>query len=187
MENNNYEYVFFEYIYKKLNLQSLDVQLNSGGIRPNIVNEESFQKRISPYFILINTGDTENFTPEEQKEFIRLFSNINDISNRDALYQFIERTYKKYFFSKIKEEYTFLIPGNYEYAFPSDAIVLGITYNKFDINCPDEKYEEELVREDRVICNIINYIQEKLAEEFQIKLCVKRIDEYSLKNYDVRL
>ena len=43
MENNNYEYVFFEYIYKKLNLQSLDVQLNSGGIRPNIVNEESFQ------------------------------------------------------------------------------------------------------------------------------------------------
>lgn len=187
MENYNYEYVFFEYIYKKLKLERFDNQLRSEGIQPYNSSDESFKMRISPYFSLINTGDIEDFSPEEKKEFLRLFKDISDLSMRDAMYQFVEKTYKKYFFEKAVDKFIFLVPGNFEFAVPTDAIVLGITYNKFDINCPDDRYDAELERQDRAICDIINYIQEELAMESGMKLCVKRINEYYLNKFDIRM
>lgn len=179
-KNYRYDFICFAYFREKLNLQKYEALLEKGGIVP--YNKENVDNRISKYFSFLNEGNTKAFNDEERKQFDKLFSNdLTSLLDNPEVIDFIETTYQKYYFSNIKEKYKFYIPSNYEFMAPSDAITLGINYQKYDTT--NENFDEEKIFErDAIINDIINEIQEKVSEEKGIKVAVLRFDELALNN-----
>lgn len=178
MDNNyKYDYVCFAYFRDKLNLKKYEDILRKGGIIP--YQKEKVNERISPYFSFLNTGNTNSFSKDEKKKFDELFSNdLDTLLNNGEVINFIEQTYKKYYFSDIKSKYTFFIPGNYEFLAPSDAITLGINYQQFENS--EEYDEEKMFEKEGIIVDVINEIQEKISEETNIKVAVLKYSELAI-------
>ena len=175
----NYEYMFFKYIYKKLNLQELDNSLQGKGIKP--IDIKNIESRISKYFALLNRGDITNFTSEEKMEFNRLFSKeINNLSIDDSsLISFIEQTYVKYFHLDGEVKYIYYGPDSMEFMAPSNAIALGINYLKYDLD--DDNYDKELERQEGIVVDMLNYIQRELSKKYNMNLAAIAYNEVTLR------
>ena len=181
----NYEYMFFKYIYKKLNLQELDKSLQEKGIKP--VDEKNIESRISRYFSLLNQGDTSSFTPEEKTEFDKYFSqDVNSLSIDDsALANFLEQTYSKFFHLNEEVKYVYYGPDSMEFMAPSNAIALGINYVKYDLN--EDNYEQELDNQEGIIVDMLNYIQMELAKKYNMNLAAMAYNEVTLSQPFIRI
>ena len=174
---DKYEYMFFKYIYEKLNLKELDEKLSNEKVR--LYDSKNVDKRISPYFGLLNRGTFDAFTEEEMNKVNELFSHEYEELLVEPLYtelkSFFEKTYKKYFFDNNRSDYIYYGPTEMQYLAPSDAIALSINYTKFD-------NEDEMFRKNEVLANMGNYIQEELSEKSNMKLAVIIYDEFSLNS-----
>ena len=170
-----YEYMFFKYIYEKLKLKESVDKLSEEKVR--LYDSKNVDKRISPYFGLLNRGSFEAFTEDEMNKVNELFSHEYEELLTEPLYSeltsFFDKTYKKYFFDNIRSNYTYYGPEEMEFLAPSDAITLSINYKRFDT-------EEEIFRKNEVLADMGNYIQEELAEKNNMKLAVIIYDEFSL-------
>lgn len=180
-----YEYMFFKIIFKKLNLSELERKLESEKIKP--YDEKNMNDRISKYFALLNRGTSINFTEEESEIFNYYFSKeINELTV-EPLYSevesFIMKTYEKYFFSEAKEQYIYYGPASFEYMAPTDSIALGINYQKYGFNYSDK----ELERQEGVIVDMLNYIQNDLAKISGIKLSAIAYNEIALNQPFVKI
>lgn len=185
--NFKYEYVFFKYLYEKLNLKELEEQLTNNGIKA--YDEDNISKRIAKYFSLVSTGTNVNFSNEDLDRFNTYFSkSINELT-KEPLYSevvsFILKTYQNYFYSNAKERYKYYGPSSFEYMAPTDSIVLGINYIKFDL--PEEQYDQELLRQEKVIVDILNYIQTNLSKKSGIKLSAISYNEVVLNQPFLKL
>lgn len=172
-----YEYMFFKYIYEKLNLKELDEKLSNEKVR--LYDAKNVDSRISPYFGLLNRGSFETFTEEENKKATELLSHEYEELLTEPLYTklktFFDETYEKYFFNNNRSDYIYYGPVEIQFLAPSDAIALSINYTKFDT-------ESEIFRKNEVLANVGNYIQEDLAEKVNMKLAVIIYDEFSLNS-----
>lgn len=178
--NFKYEYVFFKYLYEKLNLKKLEEQLTNNGIKP--YDENNISKRISKYFSLVSTGTSDNFSKENIERFNYYFSkDISELLTEplySAVIDFILKTYQNYFYSDATERYKYYGPTSFEYMAPTDSIVLGLNYIKYDL--PEEQYNQELARQDRAIVDVLNYIQTDLSKVSSIKLSAIAYNEVVL-------
>ncbi len=184
--NDNYEYVFFKYLYKKLELNKLDEYLISEKIK--MIDQDNVENRISKYFALENKGNIDLFTDEDKKIFNQVFNDkLNNIleDKYDEAISFIERTYQDYFHLNDNLEYKYFGPINDSFLAPSNCIVIGLNYIKFDID--DNNYEEEIERQEQVIFFVLNYIQNKLSKEKNINLASLAYNEVSLSQPFVKI
>ena len=185
--NYKYEYIFFKYLYEILNLKECDNKLETSGIEP--YDKENMGNRISKYFALKNEGNNNEFSPEDKEKFNLYFSKELDELLNEPLYSevrnFVARTFETYFFSNISEKYMYYGPSSYEYMAPTDAIVLGINYVKFDIE--NENYDETINNQEDVIIEVATFIQEELAEKSNLKLAAIPYNEIALNQPFIRL
>lgn len=184
--NENYEYVFFKYLYKKLELNKLDEYLVSEKIK--MIDYDNSNNRISKYFALENQGNTDLFSDIDKKEFNQIFNDElnNIIENKyDEAVSFIERTYQDYFHLNDNLEYKYFGPINDSFLVPSNCIVIGLNYKKFDID--ENNYDKEFERQQKVIVRILNYIQNELSKEKNIRLASLEYNEVTLSQPFVKL
>ena len=190
--DEKYEYMFLMYVYKVLGLNNYEKMLEVAGIEQINFREND---DLFKYFSLLNNGDTELFTEEELKElnFLDCYQ-LKEIFSNDELRgkceEFLNRTYKKYFFSNtVDSDYIYYGPATFEYIAPSDAIVLGLNYRKFVDEKEGEDYDTTLLNQDRIISSIINNIQENSEEMSNMKIAVIEQNEsvLSLNNNSVIL
>ena len=181
-----YEYVFFKYLYRKLELNKLDEYLVSENIK--MIDCDNADNRISKYFALENRGNIDLFSDDDKKVFNQIFSDeLNNILDNkyDEAVSFIERTYQDYFHLNDTLEYKYYGPINDQFLAPSNCIVIGLNYRKFDID--ENNYDKEFERQQEVIVRTLNYIQNKLSKEKNIKLASLEYNEVTLSQPFVRL
>ena len=82
-------------------------------------------------------------------------------------------------FPNVEEKFYFYGPINYNYVAPRDSIVLGFNYREFDI--PEENFDELHSKQEDYICDLLNYIQEKLAPQAGYNVAVLKYNEISKK------
>ena len=183
--NYNYEYVFFKYIYEKLELKKLEEKLLNKGIK--IYDSGHANERISKYFSLLNKGNSKYFDAKTNETFLEYFnkelSEILNSDNYDEIIKFVESTYKTYFFSNIKDNYVYYGPANFEYMAPSDSIAIGLNYVKYD----NEGSEEDSLDSEVFVVDMLNYIQTDLSKEKNMKLAAISYNEVTLNQPFARL
>lgn len=182
--NEKYEYLFYMYIYRKLNLEDVENKLEKENIK------KCDNKNISKYFTLLNSGDIDAFTDDELRMFnyyfnLKIDEILSDSDKYKEVINFIESTYQKYFFSNLEEKYIYYGTSTFEYMAPSDAITLGFYYKQFDFGIEDiDSYCLEI---DEKICDIINYIQNDLAKKHNLKIAVIKYNEVALSQPYIRI
>ncbi len=175
----NYEYIFFKYIYEKLELFKLDDWLTKEGIKMLDPNGE---KRISKYFSLVSTGDSSEFDESTKEEYKTIFDKdleiLKDGEMCDLAINFILKTYENYFHLNGKVEYNYYGPHEMAYVAPSNSIVIGLNYNKFDIE--SSNYDDEVFRQNGIVVDVLNYIQNNLLIENKTRVSAVAYDEVVL-------
>lgn len=181
--NDKYEYLFLIYMYNLLGLKQYEEKLIDSGIKGFKYTENG---ELFKYFSLLNKGNYD-FLSDEEKEELKLlsFNELKFFFTNDELKSkcanFLQRTYKKYFFSKLpKDDYIYYGPISYNYIVPSDAIILGINHVKFVDEVPGEIYEETLSKQSKIISSIINEIQDETAPSKGLKVAVLEMNELTL-------
>jgi len=182
----NYNYIFFKYLYKKLDLEKLDKELENSGIK--MIDQDNCNKRISKYFSLQNHGDTILFSDERKTIFKKLFDddldNVLENKKEEAI-NFVASTYQDYFHLNDKIEFKYYGPINDKFLAPSNCIVIGLNYIKYQLE--EDNYEEKFERQEEVIFKMLNYIQNTLSKEKGINLASIAYDEVALFQPFVRL
>lgn len=188
--NEKYKYLFLMYMYDLIDLKTYETKLEEKNIeRLEYTENGEFFK----YFSLLNDGDVSYLSDLEKQELEMLsLISLKELSENDELKNkvkdYIERTYKKYFFSNITgKDYLYYGPISYDYMAPDDAIVLGLNYRMFVDEKENESYEETLENQDEIIVRVINEIQELEAEKHNIKVAVIKQNEKVLANHSVTL
>ena len=182
----NYEFIFFEYLYKKIGLQKYDEELLNKGIK--MIDPENADKRISKYFSLLSKGDTLNFSQELKDRYSRIFNkDLNEIltNNYDEAIEFINETYKEYFHLNDPLEYKYYGPADEDYLAPSNCIVIGLNYSKYNIE--RNNVEEEIIREDGIVVDMLNLLQGPVAQQSGYPLAAVSYNEVTLSQPFVRL
>ena len=188
--NDKYKYLFLIYIYDIMGLKEYEKRLKEKNIEQLEYTENG---NLFKYFSLLNKGDVLKLNDLENKELetLSLYPLEDFIKNEELkakLNDYINRTYKKFFFSNITgKDYLYYGPISYDYMAPDDAIVLGINYRMFVDEKENESYEETLENQDEVIVRAINEIQELESEKHNIKVAVIKQNEKVLANYSVTL
>lgn len=181
--HEKYKYMFLKYIYNKLDLKQIETSLEQQGI--NFVDDEidGLYTNISKYFSLVNEVDESRLSKELTEKYNYYFSqSIEKLSEKeleDEVFEFLEASYKTMLFPNIKEKICFYGPLNYKYAAPRDCVVLGLNYCEFDIS--EDNFDELYSRRQSFICNVLNYIQENLADKAGINVAVLQYNEFSKK------
>ncbi len=183
---SNYEYLFFKYLCEQLELNKFDDELQRQGIR--MVDENNSDKRISKYFSLVSRGDINDFSQEMKEEFKRLFDNsLENVlnNNYNEAIQFIVDTYKVFYHLNGEVEYKYYGPANDNFLAPSNCIVLGLNYFKFNL---DKEYNEESFdKQETIIVKTLNFIQGPLAKQKGFKIATIAYNEISLSQPFVNL
>lgn len=178
-----YKYEFLKFLYEKLKLNTIEKKLESAKI--SCINDgvSGLYSEISKYFSLVNKVDTSRLTSEMQDKYKYYFSlshqEIIDNGLQEEMNKFLEDSYKLILFPNIKEKFVFYGPINYNYVAPRDSIVLGFNYCEFSVS--NENFEEEHSRQENFICDILNYIQESLAQQAGLNVAVLKYNEFSKK------
>lgn len=186
--NEKYEYMFLMYMYDLLGLKAYEIKLEKSGIKQMEYAENG---DLFKYFSLLNKGDVEFLSEEEKHELELLsFDNLGDFFTNDELRSrcesFLQKTYKKYFFSNLSgDDYVYYGPVDYNYMAPTDAIALGINYVKFSGNASGDMYEDTLFNQECAVYRIINDIQENKGPSVGLKVAVIEQNEITLSRHSV--
>lgn len=178
-----YKYEFLKFLYEKLKLNAIEKKLESAKI--SCINDgvSGLYSEISKYFSLVNKVDTSRLTSEMQDKYKYYFSlSHQEIINnglQEEMNKFLEDSYKLMLFPNIKEKFVFYGPINYNYVAPRDSIVLGFNYCEFNI--PEENFDELHSKRKAYVCDLLNYIQEKLAPQAGYNVAVLKYNEITKK------
>ena len=138
---------------------------------------------LSKYFSLVNNVDISRLTKEMKDKYEYYFSLSHEeiVSNnlQNEVNEFLENSYKLVLFPNVEEKFYFYGPINYNYVAPRDSIVLGFNYCEFNI--PEENFDELHSKQDGYICDLLNYIQERLAPQAGYNVAVLKYNEISKK------
>jgi hypothetical protein len=175
--------MFLKYISDKLNLKKYDNELMSNEISSIDEPIDGLYEEISKYFSLVNYVDVSRLSGDMKKQYEYYFSlSLDELNNeniQNVIYDFLEKSYKILLFPNIQEKYCFYGPLNYRYVAPRDCVVLGLNYNEFDI--PDDNFDDVHSKNEQLICDISNYIQENSLKETGINIAILQYNEFSKK------
>jgi len=182
--NEKYEYMFFMGIYIKLGLKNYEEILEKQGIKEYEGEVNNEQLKFSKYFSFLNEGTTENFSEAEQIRFkkyftLEIFQILSDPNLKKEVLSFVESTAQKYFFTEKESKYKYYGPATMEYMAPTDAIVFGIDYNKFNLK-EKGNTEEKIEKNEQIISDVINEIQFNLAPQHNMKIAVIKRNEFAI-------
>lgn len=173
-----YKYLIFRKLYQQLSLNKIEQKLVNNGVAG--INNDGFSK----YFCLLNEIYEEqlpaNYIEQYKKYFSLPMEQLLSKELENVLDNFLEQTYRYLLFKKIDEDYLYYGPVNDNYVAPTDAIVLGLCYEEFNIN-DDESFDQKHKIQEDLICDICNNIQFDLANRVNKKIAVITYNEYSLK------
>ena len=193
-KEDKFEYFFFYYIYKYLKVDDVEKYFENNGISIYDGDVSNPELRFAKYFSFLSRGKIDNFSNVDKNEFNRLFNfDIMEIFSNMDIYNnvmnFVIKNYNNYFFSDIDSNYEYygLVSG--DYIAPSDAIVLGINYCKYNY---DETYqtgsfEELALKKESIINSMINKIQFDIAPKHNLKVAVIKCNEFYLDNNFTRI
>ena len=172
-----YKYMFMKYLYNKLGLKQLEDNLINSGIKM----QELDSKEISRFFKILNNVDEGILTGELLEKYNYYFSlEFNTLCIPEIekeVFKFINETYKLLLFTKTDAKYLYYGPLNYKYMAPSDAIVLGFYYKEFDIDVGDEEFRKIHFKNEVLVANNLNYVQNVLGPENNMKIAVIKYNE----------
>ena len=140
------------------------------------------------YNKLVSRGDLLYFTDEQKNTFKDIFDDklTSIINNKmDDAINFVISTYKDFYHLNDDVVYNYYGPINYKYMAPSNCIVIGLNYFKFQID--DDNYDEEFDKQERIVSKVLNYIQKDLSKEKGIKLATIAYNESTLLTPFVRI
>ena len=181
--SDKYKTLFFNYIYNKLNLNSIENELLSNGIQP--IDQVD---NISKYFGLLNNVNEEVLTGdllEKYKYYMSMeIDNLVSDEMRDEVNNFLESTYRLLLFRDSSNPYYYYGPINYSYMAPYDSVVLSFYYNEFGT---EESYSDEWhYKNMSLIVDMANNIQEKIGPSNSMKVSVIMYNEFSSKKKIIR-
>ncbi len=164
---------FIAYLIEKYNLDEFDKQICESKLHFTPVKEENmdiYQYFSSPYLkylYLRNNIHIERLTKDE-REFLKSKINSTNVLDQEMKF-FIEETYKKLIFEDVLENgERYLIafgPDSAQLYAHNDAIVLGIRYDKYDIDSSDiRKALETSYNQEKYISLIIQQIESQSSE-----------------------
>lgn len=187
--SEKYKYMFLKYIYEKLDLKSIESNVEQQGINFLDYKIEGLFPEISKYFNLANSVDDSRLSPDLKEKYNDYFSlpieTLNEEKNRNEIFDFLEKTYKLMLFPNIEENFCFYGPINYNYVAPRDCVVLGFNYYEFDIE--ENNFDKIYENREEFICDQLNYIQEVLSEKAGINVAVLKYNEFVKKNADFEI
>ena len=162
---NKYRRLFFKYFYDSLQLNKVEELFKKQGIKKIINDKLNNCFGISDYFYLLNEVNLNNLTEDEYK----YLDNI-DINNCDLndLISYLIATYKKVLFPKTSDDYVYYGPMTYDYMAPSDAIVIGVRYDKYGFDSGDRLTLEQVDSNEEVLCDILNGVQEENYDKIKV-------------------
>lgn len=176
--DDKYKLMTLKYLYSLLDLKKYEKILEDNNLE-SIVDSNDFK-----YFTLLSDGDTSLFLEDELKELYS-FNNyeIEELLSNEELsnkfLDFVEKTYKKYFFSVSNGDYLYYNGVGESNMAPDDAIVLGINYR---IKDEELSSDEKIMNTNKLIPSIINEIQFTEAQNKGLKVAV--IENNGLKIHD---
>lgn len=178
-----YKYMFLRYISNKINLKDYENKLVMNGISSIEEPIDGLYPQISKYFSLVNNVDDSRLSDDMKKEYQHYFSKpLEELATKgleEQINKFLEKSYPMLLYPNIQEKFCFYGPINYKYAAPRDCVVLGLNYNEFDIS--DQNFDEIHLRNNKLICDMLNYIQEEVSKEIGINIAVLQYNEFSKK------
>lgn len=181
--SDKYKYLFMLYVYEKGMLKKIDDTMIT-----NQVGSLELKNGISNYFELLNDVYEDRLSGQLKEEYDYYMSmDLQElISNnlKDRVQDFLERTYKLLLFPDLSNKFYYYGPININYVAPSDSIVLGFYYNEFET---EETFSvEKHNRNEEIICDSLNYIQEKIGPSIGKKIAVIKFNEISKKKNNSR-
>lgn len=180
---DRYKYEFLKFLYKKLNLSEIEEELGNKKIHCIDDDIEGLYPDLSKYFSLVNNVDIDRLPKEMKDKYEYYFSlssqEIIKKGLQNEVNNFLEDSYKLILFPNIKESFCFYGPINYKYVAPRDCIVLGFNYYEFDV--PTEDFDELHSKKEKYVCDLLNYIQEKIAPQAGYNVAVLKYNEFSKK------
>lgn len=178
-----YKYEFLNFLFKKLRLDVIENELKKNGISCIDADISGLYPDLSKYFSLVNNVDISRLSDDMKDKYKYYFSlshqEIIDKGLQEEVNKFLEDSYKLILFPNIKENFFFYGPINYNYVAPRDSIVLGFNYCEFNI--PEENFDELHFKQESYVCNLLNFIQEKLAPQVGYNVAVLKYNEISKK------
>lgn len=178
-----YKYEFLKFICEKLKLDVIEKEIEKSGISYIDDDISGLYPDLSKYFSLVNNVDISRLSDDMKDKYKYYFSLSHEeiVSNnlQNEVNEFLQNSYKLVLFPNIKEKFFFYGPINYKYVAPRDSIVLGFNYCEFDI--PKENFDELHSKQDGYICDLLNYIQERLAPQAGYNVAVLKYNEISKK------
>ena len=178
-----YKYEFLKFICEKLKLDVIEKEIEKNEISYIDTDIRGLYPDLSKYFSLVNNVDISRLTKEMKDKYEYYFSLSHEeiVSNnlQNEVNEFLENSYKLVLFPNVEEKFYFYGPINYNYVAPRDSIVLGFNYCEFNI--PEENFDELHSKQDGYICDLLNYIQERLAPQAGYNVAVLKYNEISKK------
>lgn len=166
--------VFNKLIYEYLNLGIIEKELCDLGIKSKeMVNNDNYDV-VSKYFFLKNKIHLNRLNFDEIN-FLKFHLQNIDFSNiiiSDELARFLLSRISKILLPETNQKYISYCGTGENFLAPSDAIVLGFQYLKY-LN-HDEKDNE---KNEEILYDRLNYIQNELAASKNFKIAVLIFDE----------
>lgn len=161
---------YMKILYEKLELYKIDDYFKANGVLPKEIVGDSNQI-ISRYFFLFNNVNLNNLTSDELEKIKMYFSfDLSKLDN-DKIYEindFLLNNMFKILITKSDKKYIGYGDINPSNVVPSDAITFVCHFLRYNNN-------SELIT--KIVYDKLNYIQDSLSKEKNIKLAVIPCDE----------
>jgi len=176
--------LYNQLICNELQLNKIDEEIKQKGIKPKQIENPDNYFIASNYFFLINHIYLDRLNEEEK---IKLETCISEYKKgnkqyNQELYSFLKQNMLKLLLPETNERYMYYGGTGFEYMAPSDSIVLGFHYIRFEEGFIEEQDEIK----ERFINDKLNYIQEQLGPNKNMKVAVIKYDN-RVRNFSKNL
>ncbi len=163
-------------IYDELELNTVEEQLVKKGIRNKNIYNPDGKELASKYFFLLNDIHYDNLLDSEKRTLEDLYNKSlkDDKQAKEDLYNFLNQVKLKLLIPNSEVKYEYFGIRDFEHTAPTDAIVLGFHYIRYN----RENFDDESDRNNEYyITDMVNNIQFNLAKNKSLKVAVLTFDE----------
>ena len=179
-----YQLLLFKYLYQELNLQIVESLLIKNKFdfitsKNQMCDEEKLCYKYSKYFYLLNKINIDELNQEE-KNYLEKIS-IDDKINNETI-TFLNNTINKVLFKDAKGYNLYYGPHSKQYLSKDNVIVLGLKYDQFGFAKGKLKKRQEIENNDKIITNILSFIQNHTKYPIQVILYNELYEKLSNSN-----
>ena len=166
--------LYTQLIYNDLGLKKIEEEIKIRGIKSKKIENNEKYFIPSQYFFLLNDVCFDRITDDEKLQLENYIIEVNkgNSSVHKGLYEFLKSNMLKLLLPETNERYLYYGEHDFQHMAPSDSVVLGFHYMRFD----EDYTEENDLKNERLINEKLNYIQNKLGPKQHIKVAVMKYD-----------